>query len=212
MRALIITGGECSGNITAPQHDICIAADCGYLLAQRLGVFPNYIVGDFDSLDGYATESFIDEKTGGRCEIIRHSPHKNETDTMLAVSFAEKLGAVEIYIIGGLGGRADHALSNVFLLERLAADGIPAVLTDGNSELSVISEGETMAVPHGEYRYFSTLALDRAVISITGCAYPLDHSILLRREAYAVSNEPLPEGAEIVCHEGRIIIVKSEKL
>ena len=212
MMALIITGGECSVNITVPRYDICIAADCGYLLAQRLGVFPNYIVGDFDSLNGNMTERFNHAKADGRCEIVRHSPHKNETDTMLAVSYAEKLGASDIYILGGLGGRADHSLSNIFLLERLAADGIPAILTDGNSEISVVSEGETTVVPFGEYRYFSTLALDRAVISITGCAYPLDHSILMRREAYAVSNEPLPEGAKIVCHEGRIIFVRSEKL
>lgn len=211
MRALIITGGDCAGSITVPEHDICIAADSGFLKAKSLGVFPHYIIGDFDSV-GELPEEYTDPLTGRKSEIIRHPTQKNETDTMLAADFASEHGATEFYIIGGLGGRVDHTLSNVFLLEALADMGVSAVYTDGANELRMIRAGDTAMIPHGEYKYFSTLALDSCEISVRGCAYPLDHSTLTRAIAYAVSNETLPDGAVVTCHAGKLLLVRSEKL
>ncbi len=211
MRALIITGGECAANVRVPEHDFCIAADSGFVRAKTLGVFPDYIIGDFDSV-GEPPEEYADPATGRKSEIIRHPTQKNETDTMLAADFAVEKGATTLYIIGGLGGRADHTMSNVFLLEKLATDGVPAIYTDGSNELRVICEGESALIPHGEYKYFSTLALNRCVISVSGCVYPLDHEELLRTNAYAVSNETLPDGATVTCHEGKLLLIRSEKL
>lgn len=211
MRVLIITGGECSPDVILPEHELCIAADSGFDTAMRLGVFPHIIIGDFDSVAELPTE-YADPVSGRKSEIIKHPAQKNETDTMLAASFAVDRGATELYIVGGLGGRADHTMSNVFLLEKLKEGGIPAVLTDGNSELRVIVGGEKSHLPYGEYKYFSTLALDTAEISVAGCAYPLDHSTLTRAEAYAVSNEPLDCGATVTCHEGTLLLVRSERL
>ncbi len=211
MRVLIITGGDCSPRVNIPEHDMCIAADSGFDTAKKLGVFSHIIIGDFDSVDELPSE-YTDPETGEKSEIITHPAKKNETDTMLAASFAAERGATEIYIIGGLGGRADHTMSNVFLLERLMMDGISAILTDGESELRVIGEGGCAKIPYGEYRYFSTLAFDTAVVSVSGCAYPLENSILTRADAYAVSNEPLECGAEIICHNGILLVIRSERL
>lgn len=211
MKALIITGGCCADAVTVPEHQICIAADSGLLRAEKLGVFPHYIIGDFDSL-GAVPEEYEDMATGRRSEIIRHPTQKNETDTMLAAYFAIEKGADELYIIGGLGGRADHTLSNVFLLEALCARGVSAVYTDGENELRVVREGESARIAYGEYRYFSTLALDECVISVMGCAYPVDNITLTRANAYAVSNEALPCGADVICHEGKLLLVRSERL
>ncbi|MBQ7827758.1 MAG: thiamine diphosphokinase [Clostridia bacterium] len=211
MRVLIITGGDCASDVFLPEHELCIAADSGFDTAKRLGVFPDIIIGDFDSVAEFPTE-YADSVSGRKSEIIKHPAQKNETDTMLAASFAVERGGTELYIIGGLGGRADHTMSNVFLLEKLKSDGVPAVLTDGDSELRVIVGGEETTLPHGEYKYFSTLALDETVISVTGCAYPLDHSTLTRAEAYAVSNEPLSCGATVTCHSGTLLLVRSERL
>lgn len=211
MRALIITGGECSDRAIIPEYDFCIAADSGFDTAKRLGVFPHMIVGDFDSVSELPHE-YTDPATGRCSEVITHPAQKNETDTMLAASYAVERGATELYILGGLGGRADHTMSNVFLLEKLYSDGVKAILTDGESELRVMGDGDSAVLPYGEYRYFSTLALDKAELSVTGCAYPLCHSNLTRADAYAVSNEPLEEGAVVECHRGLLLLIRSERL
>ena len=212
MRAVIFTGGTCASVVTVPEHDICIAADSGFHMAKKLCVFPDLIVGDFDSIGDSMPEEHIDTSTGRRSEIIRHPTQKNETDTMLAADVAVERGATELYIIGGLSGRADHTLSNVFLLEALSDRGVGAIYTDGANELRVVREGECAYIPHGEYKYFSTLALDECVISAEGCAYPLDISKLTRSNAYAVSNETLPCGATVTCHKGKLLLIRSEKL
>ncbi len=212
MRALIFTGGECAAHPEIPEYELCIAADSGFHMAKKHGIFPDLIVGDFDSIGDGMPEEYTDEKTGRKSEIIRHPTQKNETDTMLAAEVAIERGASELYIIGGLGGRADHTLSNVFLLEALSDRGVRVIYTDGSNELRVVRNGECVHIPHGEYRYFSTLALDECVISAEGCAYPLDRSTLTRQNAYAVSNETLTCGADVTCHEGKLLIVRSEKL
>jgi len=211
MRVLVITGGECSRDVTLPEYELCIAADSGFDLARRLGVFPHMIVGDFDSVSEKPSE-YTDPATGRKSEIVTHPAQKNETDTMLAASYAAERGATEVCIVGGLGGRADHTMSNVFLLEKLYKDGVRAILTDGESELRVIGEGDSAVLPRGEYKYFSTLALDEAEVSVSGCAYPLSHSVLKRADAYAVSNEPLECGATVECHRGLLLLIRSERL
>lgn len=212
VRALIITGGECAETVKLPKYGMCIAADSGFITAERLGVFPDVIIGDFDSIGSSMPTEYRDPKTGRCSEIIRHPPMKNETDTMLAANCAVEHGADEVYIVGGLGGRADHTVSNIFLLERLRRSGISACLTDGSNELRVLIGGDSTSVVYGEYRYFSTLALDRCTVSVKGCLYPLSHSVLERANAYAVSNEPLVGNAEVECHEGVLLLARTERL
>ena len=96
MKALILTGGSCAADVRVPEYDICIAADCGIELADRLGVTPDLTVGDFDSADT--------ANHAPKGEIIRHPSHKNQTDTMLARDLAVERGCDVIYILGGLGG------------------------------------------------------------------------------------------------------------
>ena len=121
MRALIYAGGEIApANISEhpAEGDLTIAADSGWHNAALLGVTPAVLLGDFDSI---GTEDLPEA-----AEILQLPPEKDRTDTQLAVSLALSRGAAEIVIIGGLSGRLDHTLSNVSLLEALAARGIAA--------------------------------------------------------------------------------------
>lgn len=204
MKALILTGGSCAANVRVPEYDICIAADCGIELADRLGVTPDLTVGDFDSADT--------ANHAPKGEIIRHPSHKNQTDTMLACDLAVERGCDVIYILGGLGGREDHSISNIFYIESLAERGIHAVMCDGTNEIRVICGGESVEIPFGEYKYFSLFALDRCVVTAECCEYPLDRSTLVRNDPYAVSNEPHPDAARVICHSGSLLLMRSERL
>jgi len=79
-----------------------IAADSGYAAARALGLKPQTLIGDFDSIH---TDS-VDHQ----CEIIRHAEYKDFSDTELAVQLAEeRYGLHEaVIIIGGGEGRLDH--------------------------------------------------------------------------------------------------------
>lgn len=123
MKAFVYTGGAVrrEGITEHPRGgDLAIAADAGYETAVALGERVDVLLGDFDSLAGRPEDLLRDTAT----EIIRVPTEKDDTDTQLAVEEAIRRGAEEIIIIGGLGGRLDHTLSTLAILEDLHARGV----------------------------------------------------------------------------------------
>lgn len=204
LKALILTGGNCAADVRIPDYDICIAADCGIELSDRLGIVPDLSVGDFDSADT--------KRHAPKGEVIRHPAHKNQTDTMLAVDLAVERGCDNLYILGGLGGREDHSISNIFFIEALAERGVRATMCDGDNEIRVLTSGESAEIPFGEYKYFSLFALESCVVTAERCEYPLERATLVRCDPYAVSNEPHSDAARVICHSGNLLLVRSERL
>lgn len=205
MRALIYAGGEIApANISErpAEGDLTIAADSGWHNAALLGVTPAVLLGDFDSI---GTESLPEA-----AEILQLPPEKDRTDTQLAVSLALSRGATEIVIIGGLSGRLDHTLSNVSLLEALAARGVRCLLVDGYNRVRYLKNtGDLIA--KSNYRYLSLLAVDPKIKGVTarGCRYPLDNARLTRDCQYAVSNEIVGNCALVEVRKGALLVIES---
>lgn len=196
-KALIITGGYINFNklkIVSEDYDLIIAADSGYISAQKLNLDPHLIIGDFDSA------SVPNLNT----EIITFPCEKDDTDTMLACKTAAKRGADKICIVGGTGGRADHFLSNVFLLERFKDIGINVTLTDGENKISVL-KNESIAIKN-DSKYFSLFSLEDSIITAEGCKYPLNNYSLSRENpSFAVSNEVVNDSASVTVI-GKVIL------
>lgn len=202
--ALVFVGGHCD-TARIPQKmlsaDIIIAADSGQLTAEKCGVIPHLIVGDFDSSD---------LPSGTDAEVIRVPAEKDDTDTMLACDMAIQRGARRITILGGTGGRIDHSLSNLFLLEKWKMRGIDLVLCDGDNRVRVLLN-ETVLLSADGFRYFSLIALEPATVSVSGCKYPLHNASLIRTEPYAVSNEITDDTAQITVSGGAVLLIESER-
>ena len=205
MRALIYTGGTIcpEGIIDHPRgDDITIAADSGIRNAERMGVTVDFAVGDFDS--------FPEQEIPKGTEIITVPAEKDFTDTQLAVDVALSKGAEEIVIVGGLGGRLDHTLSTLGILEKLYDGNVRVLLTDGNNRVRYIRSTSEL-IPRGHYRYFSVLAADPKVkgVTIEGGKYPLKNKTLTRTNQFAVSNEIEKNCALISVKKGGIFIIES---
>ena len=221
MTAYIFTGGKLAvGSMDGlglhmSEADLIIAADSGYNNASRLGVRPGLLLGDLDSID--RKKLAPDELE--HIEKIIVPAIKDDTDTQLAVDTAISRGADEIHIIGGLGGRLDHTLSSVFLLEYIADRGAGAVMTDGQSRVRVMKtagEPVSLMIPKtfdGEngFKYLSVVPLTDECegVRISGVFYPLDGVTLERRYSYAVSNEITSDSAEITLEKGTMLVIES---
>ena len=224
MNAYIYTGGKLAVGsmdelgLHMSEADLIIAADSGYNNASRLGVRPGLLLGDLDSID---RKSLAPDELE-HIEKIIVPAIKDDTDTQLAVDTALERGADEIIIIGGLGGRLDHTLSSVFLLEYIADRGIDAVMTDGQSRVRVMKtagEPVTLLIPKtfdGEngFKYLSIVSLTDECegVRISGVFYPLDGVTLERRYSYAVSNEITSDSAEITLERGTMLVIESRDL
>ena len=207
-KAFIYTGGTVFDEyvLEKPEKgDLIITADAGYLTAKRMGITPNILLGDFDTLGA--------ENIPDGIECLRVPAEKDDTDTQLAIKTAIERGAGEIVIIGGLSGRLDHTLSTLAILEDLwerKNDRIYAILTDGKNRVRFLRNSGTI-LPRSQYRYFSLIAADDIVKGVTldGCKYPLKNGRISRRYQWAVSNEITGNCALIEIRRGGVWVIES---
>ena len=207
-KAFIYTGGTVYDEYVAERpepNDLIIAADAGFLTAQRMGVEVDVLLGDFDTLGV--------ENIPEGIECLRVPAEKNDTDTQLAVQVALERGATEIVIVGGLSGRVDHTLSSLAILEYLwerKERRVYTIFTDGKNRARFIrNSGVILAREH--YRFFSLIAADEKVKGVTleGCKYPLKNGQILRTHQWAVSNEIVGNCALIEIKRGGVWVIES---
>ena len=208
MTAYIFVGGRVDKSAIAippKEDDLCIAADSGFDNAISLGYGQriNKLVGDLDS-------TRIKDFPEG-VEVIRVPAEKDITDTQLAVSVAIDSGAEEIIVIGGLTGRLDHTLSNLYLLEFLAKRGIYATVTDGFNRARFLDRS-SLLLARSDYKYFSVICASDVAkgVSIDGAKYPLKKATLSRELQYAVSNEIVGNCALVSLKKGSIFVIESK--
>lgn len=206
MKAFIYAGGTvfADGIAETPEpSDLTIAADAGWRNAQKLGITPRLLVGDFDSLG--------EPNVPAGTEVIRVPAEKDDTDTQLAVCLALERGATDITLIAGLSGRLDHTLSTLAILETLEQKKVRAILTDGHNRVRFLRAGSLLLPRDSRFRYLSLIvATDRARgVSLDGCKYPLRNATLCRRNQYAISNEIAGVAALIAVRRGAVYVIES---
>lgn len=180
--------------------DLLICADGGYRHAVALGLEPDWLVGDFDSLP----------ESGAAPHVVRVRPEKDDTDTNLAVLQGQKLGFRSFVLYGGLGGRFDHSMANVQMMAALAEQGVDFRMRDEQSELRVLTPG-CWRVPKKRYPFLSLFSLDRETRGVTlqGMKYPLKDAVLTNRFPLGVSNEVLGEEGVISFTEGLLLMIQA---
>lgn len=209
MKAFILTGGAIHPDnlhITPAEGDLIIAADSGLNHAAPLGLSPAVVVGDYDSL-GHAP------KVDADVEVVTVPTEKDVTDTQLAVELALTRGADELHIIGGLGGRLDHTLSNLAILEDLADKRIRAVMENGQNRVRLLRNDSTI-LPRSGYTYLSLLSLEPIAkgVDAEGVKYPLKGAKITRSFGYAVSNEITGNCCFLSVKKGTLLVVESRDI
>ena len=209
MRAFVYTGGHIYPDYITEHpkaEDLCIAVDGGYENAKRLGERVDVLLGDFDSLD---------QIPHGEVKDIRQVPtEKDFTDTQMALEVALEQGADEVVIVGGLGGRLDHTLANLGILEDMFDRHIHGYATDGQNRVHFLRSTSTLIARSG-YKYISLLPVDDTVKGVTmeGGKYPLPKKNLTRRNAgFAVSNEITGNVVFISVKKGGLYIIESRDI
>jgi len=187
-------------DFTARDGDLVIAADGGFLHLKTLGIAPDVVIGDFDSLD------FVPPSV----TVLRHPQKKDDTDMMLAIRYGLDLGYSRFEIYGGLGGRLDHTFANIQALTYLARHGARGTLVGADTRATVICSG-CAAFDADAAGTVSVFALDEAVTGVTetGLPYRLDDAVLTNANPVGVSNEFIGVNSEISVKSGALLIIYS---
>ena len=175
--------------------DLVIAADGGLAHVQQLGIVPQVILGDFDSL-GYMPED------------ARVFPvEKDDTDSMLAVRHGLMAGCSCFYLYGTLDGpRLDHTVANFQTLQFLADRGAAGYLI-GKDYIATVVKNGTLRFPARAEGILSLFCMGPAAegITLTGLKYPLQNATLHPGHPLGVSNHFTAEAATVTVESGSLL-------
>lgn len=188
--------------------DRLICADGGARAATRLGLMPQVVIGDFDSL----SEDDLQHLAGRGAALHRYPAHKDETDLELALNHAVASLAGEpgeIVILGALGGRLDQTIANVMLLAMPALAGAHVLIAAGNEQTFLITPDQPADLrgTPGDIVSLIPFGGDARGVRSEGLEYPLRDEPLIFGPARGVSNVMLGHRARVTIREGRLLCV-----
>lgn len=176
-------------------------ADGGLICAQKAGFLPDYYIGDGDS--GGAPQP-------GLCATVLPT-RKDLTDLQAAWEQAYSHGFRKIYLTGCTGGRQDHHLAALQLLETVQRRNCEGIILDQHNEISFFAPGKKW-LERTDFVYFSLIPLDAEVtVSIRGAKYDLMERRVLRGDSLCVSNEFLDGPVELTLSGGSCWLILSQR-
>ena len=189
-------------------NDLVICVNGGTRHALALGLSPDLVIGDLDSLRASDQEAVKQVKA----KLIKHPSEKDKSDLELALDHAVGLQPSEILIIGALGGaRFEHAFINVLLLKIPLGKDIPARIIEERQEILMAKKEAALSGAIGDY--LSLFALTEEVRGITteGLKYPLNNESLYYASSLGLSNELTSSQVKVNFQSGLLLLVKTPR-
>jgi thiamine pyrophosphokinase len=211
MLAVIVANGTMSNPADllecANTARLLICADGGARHLAAVGLMPDVVIGDLDSIDPELVNTWSERG----CEVIAHPTAKDETDLELALYLAMDRGATEIVVLGALGGRTDQTLANMLLLALPAQRGIRAWILDGCQEICVVTDELTVKGQAGDTLSLIPLGGDAVGITTEGLEYPVHGETLRFGPARGISNVLTAPVAQVRLESGLLLAVHTRQ-
>lgn len=183
--------------------DYVIAADRGFDSLMAYGVNPDLAVGDFDSLGHRPSHA----------NVIQLPAEKDDTDMVFALRKGLELGYRRFVLLGGVGGRLEHTLGNLQLLDWLTLRGAQGFLAGEKTVATCIRDGQRLTFPPSMSGYLSVLCNSGTAegVTLAGLKFPLDRYTLTSDFPLGVSNEFLGENALVTVEKGSLLLLWEDK-
>ena len=196
----VVGAGEfCPRGLTPGPGDLVIAADGGFAALEGLGLSPDLVVGDFDSL-GHRPD---------HPHVVALPVEKDDTDMHSAIRLGWERGYRAFRLYGGTGGRIDHTLANIQSLAWLASQGGRGWLVGPDWTATVLSDGGALTLEAGRQGTVSVFCLgDRAEgVDIQGLKYGLSDGVLTADYPLGVSNSFLGRESRVSVRRGKLLVL-----
>lgn len=199
MLALIGNGELGNPNWAKPflsKCDSLIAVDGGLRHCDQLGLSPDLVVGDFDSVDRELLLKYSNLPT------LSYPTDKDESDLELALAEGMKRTEGEIALVAVTGGRLDHTLSNLQLLAR--TPGRIKLYTDQETIWAVTGRVQIQCKPQ---QTLSLLPIYGPALGVTsrGLKWELK-SQTLNEWQISLSNIALGESFSLSIEQGSLLL------
>lgn len=206
-KCIVIGAGDLTlGEIAVGDGDYCIAVDGGLGYCGILGVEPDKIIGDFDSVSEGERKALEQLKAQVPDLVLELNPEKDDTDMLAALKYGLELGYRDFRIYAGTGGRFDHTLANIQCLLYLKNHDATGYLVDGTGMILVL-QNEAVHFQKSLEGYLSLFSLGREAkgVSIQGMKYTLKDYTMSNDFPIGISNEFIGEEAVISVSDGELV-------
>lgn len=213
-KTVIISGGMLDEGfaekvLEANPEAYIIAVDKGFEYLYNHKIEPQYIVGDFDSIDPKVIDYYRKETN---IPIREYNPVKDATDTEIALRLGITLGSKEMILLGATGGRIDHLWANVQTLSVACDAGVNACILDEKNKIWVTNKSCVLKKSEAYGPYLSVFSLEGEIydFSLEGTKWPLNHHDLMPCDSLTVSNQFVDDEVKISFVNGRIVIMETK--
>lgn len=205
MIALVLAGGSVHAGARLHERmagaDMIVAADGGLRHAEALGLTPDLLVGDLDSVRAADLDLWPD------LPQERFPADKDAMDLELAIDAAWARGAHEVRVVGGFGGRLDQTVAAALVALRYATRGLRVALLDGRHDAHPLGPGDLFDEALPDRTVFSLLAIAApATLDVSGAAYELTRGELPPGVGLGLSNEARG-GPRVRVHDGQVLLI-----
>ena len=200
---LLLGGSGPSREVIAPflaGIGAVVAADSGFDLAVALGLRPDLVVGDLDSV---RSRRELANLPAGR--VRRAKAAKALTDAELGLQALSELGCRRVVVAGGGGGRFDHQLAVLGLFERYRR---PQVWLTAAEHMEVVAGTSRFRGHRGCTVSLFALSATAAGLASRGLRWPLD-GVRLRRGLASVSNVVVADEWQVSVRTGRLLMIRN---
>lgn len=210
MKIVIVSGGKAPSLKLIKEElknsSLLICADSGANSLYEYDIVPDYLMGDFDSIDKKVFEHFNNCK---KCSIEKFPPEKDFTDTELVVEKALNFKPDEIVLLGCTGTRVDHMLGSLGMLLKCLKAGVKCYVKDEFNIIQLTDKSIKLKGNKGDT--FSLHAYCNKVenLNIVGAKYKLDNYLLAIGDGRCVSNEFLNNEVDINFTSGNLLVFYS---
>lgn len=210
-RAILVSNGiaERPDLLSLRDDDFIIAVDGGMRYLDALGLKPDLLMGDLDSIDSNLLKTLEEKQT----EILRFKAQKDFTDLELALREAIARGFKEILIAFGLGGRLDHLLGNLglFSLARNLSQDLKLYFDDGITRVFHVQEDFCLDLEPVDTVSLIPWRGDVLVRETHNLAYPLHNETLIFGSTRGNSNLALEKNIRVSVAKGELLLVHTRK-
>jgi thiamine pyrophosphokinase len=209
-KIIIISGGEIELDPVfykrfVNEGDYIICADSGTDNALKVGINPDIIVGDMDSINPQT----LTEITNRNIEIHKYNPEKDFSDTEIAIQYAMTMNINEIIIFGAIGDRLDHTLSNIHLIKTCLEKGYNAKIVNKKNEVSLINDSIYIDGKKGDLVSLIPLTEEVEGVITDGLYYPLKDETLFLGSTRGNSNVMIDDKAIVKIKSGLLLVIKT---
>ena len=177
-----------------------ICADGGANSAKKLGIIPNFIIGDLDSVSK-TTLNYFSKKS----KIINYK-RQNDTDVEKCIKFAIAKRFNEVVLLGVTGDRLDHTICNLGIVIKFF-DRIKINLVSEKSFLFPLNK--TTIIKSKVRETISLYAFDEQTkITSTGLKYKLDNTALPFGVKESTSNVTTKNEIKLAIKDGIVFVIR----